>query len=120
MKKLCTKAALVPVNEVGVDMFESMSKDDIAPISYAHFCQSLGRMKPSVDQSKLAAYTEWNEKFGSNAELRSSFILQIRWKLYCWHFLFNLRAVIIHKEGDAIEMSCFNSDFRNVVLITNV
>lgn len=79
LRSLCAEAAMGPVRELlgqvgqglgmSLDMktVEKDGQEDIAvkPIMYSHFRRALKGTRPSVAESDLGAYTEWNEKYGS-------------------------------------------------------
>jgi len=64
LKALCTDAALGPIRQLGARALE-INAQDIPPISYNHFCQSLRGMNPSVAPSDIQAYLDWNQIYGS-------------------------------------------------------
>eukprot|EP00578_Thalassiosira_sp_NH16_P008567 CAMPEP_0181123056 /NCGR_PEP_ID=MMETSP1071-20121207/25668_1 /TAXON_ID=35127 /ORGANISM="Thalassiosira sp., Strain NH16" /LENGTH=841 /DNA_ID=CAMNT_0023208117 /DNA_START=14 /DNA_END=2539 /DNA_ORIENTATION=+ len=66
LKNLCVDAAMGPVRQLGMAMM-SIAADDVPSISYKHFRQSLRGMSPSVAQSDLTAYIEWNNTYGNKA-----------------------------------------------------
>lgn len=63
LHNLCQDAAYGPLRDLG-DEIEKTDANDIPPISYKHFRHSLHGMRPSVAQSDLAVYVEWNETYG--------------------------------------------------------
>lgn len=66
LKSLCTDAALGPIRQLGIKALEIDARD-VPPISYRHFRQSLKGMKPSVAQSDLDAYDQFNLQYGSKS-----------------------------------------------------
>jgi len=66
LKALCTDAALGPIRQLGVRALE-VNAQDVPPISYRHFRQALKGMRPSVAQSDLDIYIEWNMTYGSKS-----------------------------------------------------
>ena len=64
LKALCTDAALGPIRELGSKALQIDVKD-VPPISYKHFRQALKGMNPSVAQSDLDVYLQWNSTYGS-------------------------------------------------------
>lgn len=66
LKALCTDASLGPIRELGIKALE-IDANDVPPISYRHFKRSLRGMKPSVAESDLILYMDWNAKYGSKA-----------------------------------------------------
>ena len=64
LKALCTDAALGPIRQLGARAL-MINAEDIPPISYRHFRTALKGMNPSVAQSDLDVYIEWNKLYGS-------------------------------------------------------
>lgn len=64
LKALCTDAALGPIRQLGARAL-TIKAEDVPPISYRHFRLALKGMKPSVAQSDLDVYVEWNKTYGS-------------------------------------------------------
>lgn len=64
LKNLCTDAAMGPIRQLGSKAI-SMDASMIPPISYKHFRHSLKTSSPSVCQSDLTKYIEWNDTYGS-------------------------------------------------------
>ena len=61
---LCRDAALGPVRELGLAV-RNVAASQIRPISYDDFKAGLANVRPSVSQSSLAAYEQWNGEYGS-------------------------------------------------------
>ena len=53
-----------PIRQLGAKALE-VEVNDVPPISYKHFRQSLRGMKPSVAPSDLVQYEEWDKVYGS-------------------------------------------------------
>lgn len=66
LKALCTDAALGPIRELGVKALE-VNASDVPAISYRHFRRAIKGMNPSVAESDLVLYNEWNETYGSKS-----------------------------------------------------
>lgn len=64
LKALCTDAALGPIRQLGTQAL-TVDPKDVPPISFKHFRKALRGTKPSVAQSDLSVYLEWNDIFGS-------------------------------------------------------
>jgi len=64
LKALCTDAALGPIRQLGVHALE-VNAQDVPPISFRHFKHALKGMRPSVAQSDLDIYIEWNRTYGN-------------------------------------------------------
>ena len=64
LKALCTDAAMGPIRQLGPSALE-IDVQDVPPISFKHFRQSLRGMKPSVAPADLVQYEEWDKVYGS-------------------------------------------------------
>ena len=64
LKALCTDAAMGPLRQLGTKAL-TIATDDIPPITYKHFRQSLRGMNASVAEADLAQYIEWNNTYGN-------------------------------------------------------
>eukprot|EP00985_Skeletonema_marinoi_P029045 scaffold26567_cov84-Skeletonema_marinoi.AAC.1 len=67
LKNLCTDASMGPMRSLTLTVEDLMriNADEVPPISYKHFRRSLRGMNPSVAQSDLQVYFDWNDKYGS-------------------------------------------------------
>jgi fidgetin-like protein 1 len=65
VKILCTDASMGPMRSLTDDEMMSINADEVPPIDYTHFRLSLSGMHPSVAQSDLQVYLDWNDKYGS-------------------------------------------------------
>ncbi|KAL7540028.1 hypothetical protein ACHAXR_010979 [Thalassiosira sp. AJA248-18] len=70
LSTLCQDAAMGPVRDLG-ERAATTHEDDIPSISFKHFKQSLRCTKPSVAQSDLVAYIEWNNTYGSKYQVNN-------------------------------------------------
>lgn len=66
LKALCTEAAMGPIRQLGPRALE-VAPEDVPPIAYKHFRQALRGMHPSVAQSDLDVYIEWNKTYGNKS-----------------------------------------------------
>lgn len=66
LKALCTDAALGPIRQLGHRALE-IAASDVPPISYKHFRHALKGMNPSVAQSDLDCYLDFNKTYGSKS-----------------------------------------------------
>jgi SpoVK/Ycf46/Vps4 family AAA+-type ATPase len=67
MKALCTEAAMGPVRQV-IRLGHDISKvraQDMSPITMQDFEEALDSVAPSVSESDLGRYVQWNSTFGS-------------------------------------------------------
>ena len=65
MVNLCREAALGPIRSLDVADIFQVSKEEVRPINYEDFVIALSLVKPSVSDSDLEVYMQWNDKFGS-------------------------------------------------------
>ena len=65
LKNLCTDASMGPMRSMTVEEMMSIKANEVPPIAYKHFRQSLRGSSPSVAQSDLQAYIDWNNTYGS-------------------------------------------------------
>nr|XP_054766405.1 fidgetin-like protein 1 [Lytechinus pictus] len=64
MANLCREAALGPIRSIqGMDI-QHISADQVRPILHGDFQDAIQNVRPSVAQSDLDSYLEWNAKFG--------------------------------------------------------
>jgi SpoVK/Ycf46/Vps4 family AAA+-type ATPase len=69
MKNLVKEASMGPLREAlmqGRDI-GNISKDEMRPISVQDFMNALQQVRPSVSDSELGLYQDWNRQFGSLA-----------------------------------------------------
>jgi len=64
LASLCTDAALGPLRQLGAKAM-TIAASEVPPINYKHFKKALRNTKPSVAQSDLSVYLEWNATYGS-------------------------------------------------------
>lgn len=67
MKSLCSEASFVGMRELSESQIIEVEAQQIRPIDVNDFRKSLQRVKPTVSQSDLQQYIEWNNQFGSTA-----------------------------------------------------
>ena len=65
LKNLCTDASMGPMRSMTVEEMMSIKANEVPPIAYKHFRQSLRGSSPSVAQSDLQVYLDWNNTYGS-------------------------------------------------------
>ncbi|XP_030842170.1 fidgetin-like protein 1 [Strongylocentrotus purpuratus] len=64
MATLCREAALGPIRSIqGMDI-QHISADQVRPILHGDFEDAIQNVRPSVAQSDLDSYLDWNAKFG--------------------------------------------------------
>ena len=54
-----------PLRSLG-DKLLTTARDDIRPVSYDDFKQSMRTVRPSVSKDGLEEYEKWNKEFGSS------------------------------------------------------
>jgi fidgetin-like protein 1 len=64
LKSLSADAAMGPIRQLGSRALE-VDSNNIPPIAYRHFRQSLRSMRPSVATVELVQYDEWDKLYGS-------------------------------------------------------
>ena len=67
LKDLCNDASFRPVRTLSLEAAMRTSPEDVPPISYEHFCQSLRITSPSVGQEDLQAYVDWSNAHGTKS-----------------------------------------------------
>lgn len=65
MKNLCSEAALYSFQDIQLDKFVKISKEEIRHINFEDFNKALNIVKSSISGSELVDYESWNKKFGS-------------------------------------------------------
>jgi SpoVK/Ycf46/Vps4 family AAA+-type ATPase len=69
MKNLVKEASMGPLREALMQGREigNISKDEMRPISVQDFMTALQQVRPSVSESEVGLYEDWNCQFGSLA-----------------------------------------------------
>lgn len=65
LANLCADAAMGPMRTMSAMEMLSINANDVPPIAYKHFRQSLRGTSPSVAQADLQVYIDWNNTYGS-------------------------------------------------------
>ncbi|ETO30928.1 AAA domain protein [Reticulomyxa filosa] len=65
IKNLCKDAAMGPIRDLGANIVNFSSEDEVPDISMKHFEQSLRNVRASVPPDRLQHYYDYNKKFGS-------------------------------------------------------
>ena len=71
LKNLCTDAAMGPMRTMTAEQMMRIDANDVPPIAYKHFRQSLRGSSPSVAQADLQVYIDWNNTYGSKVSNES-------------------------------------------------
>jgi len=64
LKSLSADAAMGPIRQLGLKALETAA-DEVPPISFNHFRQSLRGMHPSVSPEDITQYLDFDNTFGS-------------------------------------------------------
>lgn len=64
MANLCREAALGPIRSINFADMQSISVDQVRPITVEDFKNAVHCIRASVSDKDLAAYEEWNKKYG--------------------------------------------------------
>ena len=64
LRALCADAALGPIRQLGPQAMD-VDPEDVPPIAYPHFRRALRGMRPSVADSDLGGYLEFDRMYGS-------------------------------------------------------
>jgi SpoVK/Ycf46/Vps4 family AAA+-type ATPase len=67
---LCRDAALGPIRDLGASVCD-IEVENVRPISYQDFTNSLKHIRASVSPSSIKAFEDWNREFGSYATTQS-------------------------------------------------
>ncbi|XP_067673584.1 fidgetin-like protein 1 isoform X2 [Haliotis asinina] len=65
MANLCREAALGPVRSIPFDQIETITPDQVPPITFPDFQEAFLQVRASVSESDLDLYIDWNRQFGS-------------------------------------------------------
>ena len=65
LKNLCTDASMGPMRSMTMEEMMTIKTNEVPPIAYKHFRQSLRGSSPSVAQSDLQVYLDWNQTYGN-------------------------------------------------------
>lgn len=66
MKNLCTEAAMYSFQDIQLDKFVEITKEEIRPINFEDFIKALNIVKSNISVPELVNYEDWNKKFGSD------------------------------------------------------
>lgn len=70
MANLCREAALGPIRSMAFGEIESISADQVRPITFEDFEDALPQVRASVSNKDLDLYIEWNNSYGSAGSVR--------------------------------------------------
>ncbi|XP_035827724.1 fidgetin-like protein 1 isoform X2 [Aplysia californica] len=65
MNNLCREAALGPIRSIPLEQIETITSDQVRPITLKDFQDALLQVRASVSSKDLQLYEEWNHTFGS-------------------------------------------------------
>lgn len=65
MANLCKEASMEPIRSIPFSQLENIQMDDVRHITSQDFDNALKNVRPSVSQSDLKIYIEWDRTYGS-------------------------------------------------------
>jgi len=65
MTNLCKEASMEPIRSIPFSQFENIKMEDVRHITSQDFDEALINVRPSVSQSDLNIYIEWDRTYGS-------------------------------------------------------
>eukprot|EP01084_Bolivina_argentea_P259180 437228_1 len=72
LSTLCKDASMGPIRDLGAKIIQIQNESDMPFIETKHFDAALDNVKPSLPQSSLKYFIEWNDKYGSKIHLSLS------------------------------------------------
>ncbi|XP_014614498.1 PREDICTED: fidgetin-like protein 1 isoform X3 [Polistes canadensis] len=67
MKTLCTEASMGPIRCIPYNVLQEIPSDEITPVTLQDFKEALQNVRPSVSQSDLAIYVNWDRTYGTGS-----------------------------------------------------
>jgi len=65
MTNLCKEASMEPIRSIPFSQLEDIKMEEVRHITNSDFEQALINVRPSVSQSDLKIYIEWDRIYGS-------------------------------------------------------
>ncbi|XP_003704128.3 fidgetin-like protein 1 [Megachile rotundata] len=65
MSNLCKEASMGPIRSIPFSQLENIKKEDVRQVTVDDFKEALIHVRPSVSQSSLSAYVEWDAIYGT-------------------------------------------------------
>lgn len=65
MTNLCKEASMGPIRSIPFEMLENIRKEDVRCVTAEDFDDALVHVRPSVSQSDLGLYVNWDRTYGS-------------------------------------------------------
>ncbi|XP_076231082.1 fidgetin-like protein 1 [Calliopsis andreniformis] len=65
MSNLCKEASMGPIRSISFSQLENIRKEDVRHVTVGDFKDALINVRPSVSESSLSAYVEWDATYGS-------------------------------------------------------
>ncbi|CAK9815634.1 Fidgetin-like protein 1 [Anthophora quadrimaculata] len=65
MSNLCKEASMGPIRSISFSQLENIRKEDVRQVTVDDFKEALIHMRPSVSESSLTAYAEWDAVYGT-------------------------------------------------------
>ncbi|KAI4501328.1 hypothetical protein M0802_003701 [Mischocyttarus mexicanus] len=67
MKTLCKEASMGPIRCIPYNILQDIPSDEIAPVTLQDFKEALQNVRPSVSQTDLAIYVNWDCTYGTGS-----------------------------------------------------
>nr|XP_034191048.1 fidgetin-like protein 1 [Osmia lignaria] len=65
MSNLCKEASMGPIRSIPFSELENIRKEDVRQVTVDDFKEALIHVRPSVSQSSLSTYVEWDATYGT-------------------------------------------------------
>lgn len=65
MSNLCKEASMGPIRSIPFSQLENIRKEDVRQVTVDDFKDALIHVRPSVSESSLSAYIEWDAIYGA-------------------------------------------------------
>ncbi|XP_076163107.1 fidgetin-like protein 1 isoform X2 [Ptiloglossa arizonensis] len=65
MSNLCKEASMGPIRSISFSQLENIRKEDVRQVTIDDFKEALIHVRPSVSESSLIAYVEWDAIYGT-------------------------------------------------------
>lgn len=65
MSNLCKEASMGPIRSISFSQLENIRKEDVRQVTVDDFKEALIHVRPSVSESSLSTYIEWDSVYGT-------------------------------------------------------
>lgn len=65
MSNLCKEASMGPIRSIPFNQLENIRKEDVRQVTVDDFKEALVHVRPSVSESSLTTYVEWDATYGT-------------------------------------------------------